>query len=48
MLISQIKVFCEIIHKVLDDAHTAEIGRYSCFKDMAVIYNDFAQRAKSV
>lgn len=48
VLISQIKAFCEIIHEVLGDAHTAEIGRYSCFKDMAVIYNDFAERAKNV
>lgn len=48
VLISQIKAFCEIIHEVLGDAHTAEIGRYSCFKDMAVIYNDFTERAKNV
>ena len=48
VLLSQIKVFCEMIHEILDDAHTAETGRYSCFKDMAVIYNDFAERAKNV
>lgn len=48
VLASQIKVFCEMIHEILDDAHTAETGRYSCFKDMAVVYNDFAERAKSV
>ncbi len=45
---SQIKTFCETIHEVLGDAHTAETGRYSCFKDMAAIYNDFAERAKNV
>lgn len=48
VLMSQIKAFCEIIHAILDDAHTVETGRYSCFKDMAAVYNDFAERAKSL
>lgn len=46
VLIMQVNAFCEMIHEVLSDAHTNEIGRYSCFKDMARIYNDFAERAK--
>ncbi|MBO5451937.1 MAG: hypothetical protein J6A11_10405 [Lachnospiraceae bacterium] len=48
VLISQLKAFCEVIHEVLSDTHTAETGRYSCFKDMASIYNDFVERAKKV
>lgn len=48
VLISQIKAFCEIIHDVLSDTHTMETGRYSCFKDMARVYNDFTERAKKV
>lgn len=37
-----------MLHEILNDTHTAEIGRYSCFKDMARTYNDFAESAKNV
>lgn len=46
VLISQIKAFCKIIHEILESTNTAETGRYSSFKDMAMIYNDFAERAR--
>ena len=46
VLISQIKAFCETIHEILDRTNTAESGRYSSFKDMARVYNDFAERAR--
>lgn len=48
VLISQIKSFCEMLHEILRDKNVTEIGRYSCFKDMASIYNDFAERVKNV
>lgn len=48
VLISQIKSFCEMLHEILRDNNVAEIGRYSCFKDMASIYNDLAERVKNV
>lgn len=48
VLISQIKTFCEMLHEILRDKNVTEMGRYSCFKDMASIYNDFAERVKNV
>lgn len=46
VLISQMKAFCEMIHEILESTNTVESGRYSSFKDMARIYNDFAERAR--
>lgn len=43
VLISQIRAFCETMHDILHNANTEEIGRYSSYKDMACIYNDFAE-----
>ena len=48
VLISQLKGFCETIQDILHDKDTSEIGRYSCFCDMAHIYNDFVERAKGL
>jgi len=48
VLISQLKGFCETIQDILHDKDTPEIGRYSCFGDMAHIYNDFVERAKAL
>lgn len=48
VLISQIRAFCETIQDILHNADTAEIGRYSSYKDMACIYNDFAEQVKHV
>ena len=48
VLISQLKGFCETIQDILHDKDTSEIGRYSCFCDMAHIYNDFVERAKEL
>lgn len=48
VLISQIRAFCETVHDILHNTNAAEIGRYSSYKDMARIYNDFAEQAKSV
>ena len=48
VLISQLKGFCETIQDILHDKDTSEIGRYSCFGDMAYIYNDFVERAKAL
>lgn len=46
VLISQVKALCETVHEILESTNTAESGRYSSFKDMASIYNDFAERAR--
>lgn len=48
VLMSQIKALCETIHEILECTNTAESGRYASFKDMARIYNDFAERARMV
>jgi hypothetical protein len=43
VLSSQIRAFFEIVHDILHNVNTAEIERYSSYKDMAHIYNDFAE-----
>jgi len=48
VLLSQIKGFCDTIHDILYNSTAAEIGRYSSYRDMACIYNDFAERVKHV
>ncbi len=48
VLISQMRAFCETIQDILHNADTAEIGRYSSYKDMACIYNDFAEQVNHV
>lgn len=48
ILISQIRAFCETINDILYNANTSEIGRYSSFRDMAHIYNDFAEEVRKV
>lgn len=48
VLLAQISAFCETIHDILYNANTEEIGRYSSYKDMAYIYNDFVEQAKHV
>lgn len=48
VLLSQLKGFCDTIQDILHDKDSPEIGRYSCFGDMAHIYNDFVERAKDL
>ena len=48
VLLSQIKGFCETIHDILHNSTAAEIGRYASYRDMARIYNDFAEQVKNV
>jgi hypothetical protein len=48
VLISQIRAFSETMYDILHNADAAEIGRYSSYKDMACIYNDFAEQVKLV
>jgi len=48
VLISQIRAFCETIQDILHNANAAEIGRYSSYKDMACMYNDFVEKVKHV
>jgi len=48
VLISQISAFCETLHDILYNSNAAEIGRYSSYKDMARMYNDFAEQVKRV
>lgn len=37
-----------MIHEILESTNTIESGRYSSFKDMAVVYNDLAERARKL
>lgn len=48
VLLSQIKGFCDTIHDILHNGTAAEIGRYSSYRDMACIYNDFAEQVRRV
>lgn len=48
MLISQLTAFANTIQEILNNAHTMESNRYSSFRDMAQIYIDFVDRAKTV
>ena len=48
VLLSQIKGFCDTIHDILHNSTAAEIGRYSSYRDMACIYNDFAEQVRRV
>lgn len=48
VLLAQIKGFCDTIQDILHDKDTAVTGRYSSFKDMAYMYNSFAECAKEL
>lgn len=48
ILIAQIKSLCDTIDDILHSVNVAEIGRYASYKDMACIYNDFAEQTKRV
>ncbi|WP_101773800.1 PD-(D/E)XK nuclease domain-containing protein [Peptostreptococcus faecalis] len=48
VLLAQVKGFCDTIEDILHNKDAAEIGRYSCFKDMAHMYNDFAELARKL
>lgn len=44
--ISELNVFCETIQNTLNDSNTDVIGRYSSYRMMAQMYNDFAEQSK--
>lgn len=48
VLIAQAKNFCDTIQKILFNSNSAEIGRYSSYKQMAYMYNDLAERARGL
>lgn len=48
VLLSQLRAFCNTVDQILNNANTAETARYTSYRDMASIYNDFAARAKSL
>lgn len=48
MLLSQLRAFRDTINEILNNSMAAETARYASYKDMASIYNDFAERAKTV
>ena len=46
VLLAQVRGFCESIQDILHNKDTAEIGRYTSFRDMAHTYNDLAETAR--
>ena len=48
ILLAQIKGFNDTVQGILHDTNTPEIGRYSCFGDMAHTYNDLAECTKKL
>lgn len=48
VLISQLRAFCNTTDQILNNANASETARYTSYRDMASIYNDFATRAKSL
>lgn len=48
VLLAQVRGFCDSIQDILHNQDTAEIGRYSSFKDMAHTYNDLAETARGL
>ena len=42
VLLAQVRGFCESIQDILHNKDTAEIGRYTSFRDMAHTYNDLS------
>lgn len=48
VLLAQVRGFCESIQDILHNKNTAELGRYSSFRDMAHTYNDLAETARTL
>ena len=48
VLIAQLKAFRLQIEMTLSNSSAVETGRYSCFKNMAITYNDFAEASKKL
>lgn len=48
VLISKIKSLSGLVHEILESTNTKEIGRYSSFKEMAIVYNDLADETRKV
>lgn len=48
VLLSQLRAFCNTVDQILNNANTVETARYTSYREMASIYNDFAARAKSL
>lgn len=48
VLLNQIKAFRDTIQGVIDNKEAAEHSRYVAFRDMACMYNDFAEQVKVV
>lgn len=48
VLLAQVRGLCDSIQDILHSQDTAEIGRYSSFKDMAHTYNDLAEAARGL
>lgn len=48
VLMSQLKAFCNTIHEILYNQTVSENGRYTCYKDMALVYNDFVNKVSEI
>ena len=48
ILLSQLRAFRDTVNEILFNSKAAETARYASYKDMAGMYNDFAERAKTL
>lgn len=48
VLIAQIRAFCDTVHSILNNSNAAEIARYTSYKGMARMHNDFVSKAEEV
>ncbi|WP_373598709.1 PD-(D/E)XK nuclease domain-containing protein [Paraclostridium bifermentans] len=48
VLLAQIKAFIDTIQDILNNKDAAEHNRYVAYKDMAYMYNDFAEQVQKV
>lgn len=48
VLLAQIKAFRDTVHEILYNSNATEHSRYVAYRDMAYIYNDFAEQVKRV
>ena len=48
VLIAQIRAFCDTVHSILNNSNATEIARYTSYKGMARMHNDFVSKAEEV
>lgn len=46
VLLNQIRAFQDVVQSIMENKEAAEHSRYVSFRDMAYMYNDFAEQVK--